>query len=33
VISVPFVNVFGLRDGLIEDYRIYIDNGPLLAAL
>ena len=32
-VTVPFVNVFGLSDGQIATYRIYIDNAPLFAAL
>ena len=31
-LTVPFVNVFALRGGLIQSYRIYIDNGPLFSA-
>ena len=30
-IEIPFVNVFETADGLIEDYRIYIDIAPLFA--
>lgn len=32
-VTVPFVNVFELEGGLIATYKIYIDNGPLFAAL
>jgi len=28
-VSLPFANVFRLRDGKIYDYRIYIDPSPL----
>ena len=28
-VTIPFANVFKLRDGRISSYRIYIDNGPL----
>ena len=28
-VTLPFANVFGLRDGKIRDYRIYIDPSPL----
>ena len=30
-ITLPFVNILGMRDGLIDDYRIYIDATPLFA--
>ena len=30
-ITLPFVNVFEFDDGLISDYRIYIDIAPLYA--
>jgi limonene-1,2-epoxide hydrolase len=30
-ITLPFVNVFEIDDGLISEYRIYIDIGPLYA--
>jgi ketosteroid isomerase-like protein len=30
-VTVPFVNVFTLRDALVAEYLIYIDNGPLFA--
>ena len=30
-ITLPFVNVFEVDDGLISVYRIYIDSGPLYA--
>lgn len=30
-VTVPFVNVLGMRDSLINDYRIYIDLSPLYA--
>ncbi len=30
-VTVPFANVLGMRDGLIDDYRIYIDATPLFA--
>jgi ketosteroid isomerase-like protein len=29
MVTIPFTNVFRLRDGRIASYRIYIDNGPL----
>ena len=32
-VTVPFANVFDLRGDAIASYRIYIDNGPLFAAL
>ena len=32
-VTVPFANVFDLKDGSIASYRIYIDNAPLYAAL
>jgi ketosteroid isomerase-like protein len=28
-ITLPFANVFRLRAGLIEDYRVYVDMAPL----
>ena len=31
-ITLPFCNVFEASSGLISQYRIYIDMGPLLAA-
>ena len=30
-VTIPFVNVFYLRDNKIARYLIYIDNGPLFA--
>lgn len=30
-ITLPFVNVFELKDGLIADYKIYSDLGPLFS--
>ena len=33
LVHVPFANVFDLKDGRIASYRIYIDNGPLFAAI
>ncbi len=30
-ITLPFANVFEFADGLITDYKIYIDIGPLYA--
>ena len=30
-ITLPFVNVFEVADGLIAEYKIYIDIGPLYA--
>jgi ketosteroid isomerase-like protein len=30
-VTIPFANVFRLRDGRIASYRIYIDNGPLFS--
>lgn len=30
-VTLPFANVFEIEDGLIDDYRIYIDIGPLYA--
>ena len=30
-VSLPFVNVFEMSAGTIDDYRIYIDIGPLYA--
>jgi ketosteroid isomerase-like protein len=30
-LTLPFVNVFRLRDGRICEYRIHIDNAPLYA--
>lgn len=30
-VTVPFANILGMRDGLIDDYRIYIDATPLFA--
>jgi len=30
-ITLPFVNVFEVDDGLISLYRVYIDTGPLFA--
>jgi hypothetical protein len=30
-LSVPFANVFKLRNGLIQDYLIYVDNSQLYA--
>jgi len=29
IITVPFVDIFRMQDGLIADYRIYIDIAPL----
>lgn len=31
-IAIPFANMFEYRDGLIAEYKIYIDIGPLYAA-
>jgi len=31
-VTVPFANVFQLRDGRIAKYQIYIDNSPLFSA-
>lgn len=31
-ITLPFANIFQLDEGLISDYRIYIDISPLYAA-
>ena len=31
-VTLPFVNVFYLRDGLVARYLIYIDSAPLFAA-
>lgn len=31
-LTLPFVNVLELADGLITEYKIYIDIGPLYAA-
>ena len=28
-VTLPFANVFGIRDGKIRDYRVYIDPSPL----
>jgi hypothetical protein len=30
-VTVPFINVFYMKDGLIDKYLIYIDNTPLFA--
>ncbi len=30
-LTVPYCNVFTMRDGLIEDYRVYVDNSQLFA--
>ena len=30
-ITLPFANILGMRGGLIDDYRIYIDATPLFA--
>lgn len=30
-ITLPFANILGMRNGLIDDYRIYIDATPLFA--
>jgi ketosteroid isomerase-like protein len=30
-VTLPFVNVFGMRDGLIAEYLIYIDPAPVMA--
>jgi len=32
-VTLPFVNVLDLTDAGVSSYRIYIDNGPLLAAV
>lgn len=32
-VTLPFVNVLELTDAGISSYRIYIDNGPLIAAI
>ena len=31
-ITLPFANVFGLKNGLIDTYHVYIDIAPLYAA-
>lgn len=31
VITLPFCNVFEMRDGAIDEYKIYIDIAPLFA--
>ena len=31
-ITLPFANIFEVDDGLISQYRVYIDIGPLFAA-
>ena len=31
-ITLPFANVFGVEDGLISTYHVYIDIGPLYTA-
>jgi ketosteroid isomerase-like protein len=31
-LTLPFANVFGITNGLIGSYRIYVDIGPLYAA-
>lgn len=31
-VTLPFVNVLELRDGLVSDYRVYVDAAPLFAA-
>jgi len=31
-ITLPFANMFGVEDGLISTYHVYIDIGPLYAA-
>jgi len=30
-VTIPFINVFYMNDGLIDKYLIYIDNTPLFA--
>ena len=30
-VCIPFINVWGVQDGLIKDYLIYIDLAPLYA--
>ena len=30
-VTLPFVNIFEIDGGLIVDYRIYVDVGPLYA--
>ena len=30
-LNLPCCNVFGLRDGVVNDYRIYMDVNPVLA--
>ena len=32
-VTLPFANIFDLSDGLIMDYRIYVDIAPLYAAV
>ena len=32
VVSIPFCDVFALRNGRIKDYLVYIDPAPLFAA-
>ena len=31
-IALPFANIFGIEDGLISTYHVYIDIGPLYTA-
>ena len=30
-LNLPYCNVFGVRDGVVNDYRIYMDVNPVLA--
>jgi hypothetical protein len=30
-VTLPCVNIFKMKDGLIDDYRIYMDIGPVYA--
>ena len=30
-VTIPFVNIFGLKENLVKDYQIYIDISPLYA--
>ena len=32
-VTIPFVNIFGIKENLVKDYLIYIDIAPLFANL
>ena len=30
-VTIPFVNIFGIKENLVKDYQIYVDISPLYA--